>query len=304
MQPSPSSHPRPAPSATPAPAPAEVGRPPVTVRAFTGDFAEVPRHWLAGSPAATHLANGVNLLFPAGERFFVRSVHHFAERVRDPGLLAAVRAFSQQEGRHAHAHDRVADTLRAQGFEIDDFLAWYTRTSRRFESWISPELRLAVTAASEHFTAIMAEDALRGGVIDHADPAMRALLAWHAAEEIEHKAVAFDVLRQVAPSYRLRVTGLAFATLFLGAYWALATRMLLRQDGVSVPAALRQLRALRAGQADVGILRRVFARGIRDYLRRDFHPDDSDTYHLVAAWAARGEPRVTEVAARRADAHA
>ena len=40
---------------------------------------------------------------------------------------------------------------------------------------------------------------------------MREMLAWHAAEEIEHKAVAFDVLQAVAPSYALRMAGLFFA---------------------------------------------------------------------------------------------
>ena len=36
--------------------------------------AEVPRWWLYGNPVMTHMANGLNLLFPPGERFFIRSV--------------------------------------------------------------------------------------------------------------------------------------------------------------------------------------------------------------------------------------
>ncbi len=34
-------------------------------------FTRVPKKWFAGSAGATQVANGVNLLFPAGERFFV-----------------------------------------------------------------------------------------------------------------------------------------------------------------------------------------------------------------------------------------
>ncbi len=37
------------------------------------------------------------------------------------------------------------------------------------------------------------------------------------------------------------------------------------------------------------IIRRVFLRGIRQYLRRDFHPNDNNDKQLAAEWfAARG----------------
>jgi predicted metal-dependent hydrolase len=37
------------------------------------------------------------------------------------------------------------------------------------------------------------------------------------------------------------------------------------------------------------VVKRVFGRGIRQYLRRDFHPGDNDDAQLAAHWyAARG----------------
>jgi len=50
------------------------------------DLRDVPRHWLAGNAAATAISNGLNMLFPAGERFFVRSVNHYVDRIEDPTL--------------------------------------------------------------------------------------------------------------------------------------------------------------------------------------------------------------------------
>src|SRR5579884_3189241 len=94
------------------------------------DFSKVPRHWFAGSPLATHLVNGVNLLFPAGERFFVRSVHHYAGEVRDVRLREQVRGFAAQEGRHANAHERYFETLEQQGYRIRGFLRVYEAFSR------------------------------------------------------------------------------------------------------------------------------------------------------------------------------
>ncbi|MBX3204058.1 MAG: metal-dependent hydrolase [Labilithrix sp.] len=271
-------------------------------------FDGVRRHWLAGSRAATQVANGVNLLFPAGERFFIRSVRHYLDRV-SPELAADVKGFFGQEGRHAQAHERLFDTLRAQGFDIDSLLERYEHIAYDYiEKAAPPPLRLAVTVALEHFTAILAEDALSADVLAHADPEIRRLLEWHAVEELEHKAVAFDVLKEVAPSYALRVLGMVVATMTLGGFWIWATRALLEQDGSSFAEARRELEALRELAAREGetrvmdpVGRRVFLRGIREYLRPGFHPMDRDHSALIAATLARLEEEGVVVGAQSAD---
>lgn len=284
--------------ATPPPA---APAPPIVVRDPDLDFEPVPRAWMAGSAAATAVSNGVNLLFPPGERFFVRSVKHFLDQIDDPALRAQIKAFFGQEGRHARAHDRFNVILRGQGYEIDRFLEVFEKVCFEWlEPRVSPELRLATTAAAEHFTAIMAEGAFTEGMLEAAHPTMQQLMAWHAAEEIEHRAVAYDVLQRVDPRYRTRVLGMVVATLLLSGFWIAGATTLLRQDGLGWLDALRELRALRrradaAGGArpavDRSIARRVFARGIREYLRRDFHPSKKAMDHLAPAWyASHGLP--------------
>ncbi len=275
------------------------------VRSPRFSWATTPRRWLAGSTAATHIANGVNLLFPHGERFFVRSVRHYLRDVDDATLAEDVRAFFGQEGRHAGAHEAFFDVLREQGYEVDAFLVPYKRLSDRIEKASPPALRLAVTAALEHFTAILAEDALDGRMFEVAHPTVARLLAWHAVEELEHKAVAFDVLARVAPSYFLRVAGMFLGAALLGSFWIMATRELLRQDGMSLVDAAGDLRALRergeaAGLEPQGpIATRVFLRGIREYLRPGFHPNDRDHRELIARTLALLETEGV-VEARRA----
>ena len=260
--------------------------PTIIPRDLDVDFSAVPRHWLANNAAATAISNGVNMLFPHGERFFVRSVKYFLDQIDDPVLRTQIKGFFGQEGRHARAHDEFNAILRAQGFEVDRFLDIYVRLSSWIEARTPPKLRLAVTAASEHFTAILAEGAFTQHVLDGCDPSMRQLLAWHAAEEIEHKAVAYDVLQQIDPSYALRVGGLVYATVMLGGFWLWAATTLLRQDGLNWFSAVGVLRQLPRRDP---IVRRVFLRGIRQYLRRDFHPNDNHTDDLAAEWfAARG----------------
>ena len=265
----------------------------ITPRDFDVDLAAIPRAWLGGDVVATGISNGVNLLFPHGERFFVRSVKYFLDQVSDPVLREQVKGFFGQEGRHAHAHDGMNAVLRAQGYEIDAFLASYKRISDWLERHTSPKVRLAATAAAEHFTASLAEGAFNRGALDVADPRMQKLLAWHAAEEIEHKAVAFDVLQAVDPSYALRVIGLAYATVTLGGFWFWAARELLKQDGITLRGALRHLRSLRTRDP---VIKRVFAGGILSYLRRDFHPSQIRNEEDAARWFAAHAMTMPEAA--------
>ncbi len=244
---------------------------PIRPRVMNFEFDEsVPVYWF-GNAVRTHMANALNLLFPMGERFFVRSVKAFMHEIDDPNLRADIRGFFGQEGRHAVEHETFFARLEAQGFKIRKFLRIYERIAWGvLEPMFSPKFRLAVTVALEHYTAIMAENAFRYGLLDQADPKMRALILWHAAEEIEHKAVAFDVLQQVDPSYTLRVSGMAMATLGLLAFWFAGTITLLRQDPKA--SFFGTLRQFVQAQSAHPIGKRVFARGIREYLERDFHP--------------------------------
>lgn len=255
---------------------------PIRPRSPRFDFREVPRHWLASSGLATHIANGANLLFPSGERFFVRSVWRYVDRVTDPVELEAVRGFCQQEGRHAKAHEDWFASMRAQGYDVDGFLKWYERVAwETLEPRFSREMSLAVTAALEHYTAIMAEGALSDGVLDRAaHPVMRDLLQWHAAEEIEHRAVAFDVLQKVDPRYRTRALGMVLATMGLAAFWGAATAYLLYQDHrEGRPVRAHDLATLRMNPRSIG--RDVFLRGLREYFERDFHPLKRDCMDLA-----------------------
>src|SRR5438094_723090 len=100
--------------------------------------ATVPRHWFGGNVVATHVANGVNLLFPAGERFFVRSVNHYLDRVDDPLLRDQIKGFFGQEGRHAREHERVFAMLEEQGYDVGRFLRVYERIAYGIIERIAP----------------------------------------------------------------------------------------------------------------------------------------------------------------------
>jgi len=250
---------------------------------FPFDPAVIPRHWVSGKAVPTAMVNALQLIFPKGERFFVRSVRRFQDRV-SPGLREQVRGFFGQEGRHAQEHERFFAIIEAHGFTVERFLRIYEAIAYRgIEHFAPAKLSLSVTVALEHYTAILAESIFEEGELERFHPAVRELLAWHAAEEIEHKAVAFDVLAEVDDSYALRMGGMALATATLIGFWALGATMLIRQEELGAREVVRQFRELRQHKP---ILRTVFMRGIREYLRRDFHPWDHDNLGLARDYLA------------------
>lgn len=253
------------------------------IRRFDDDFSELPRWWYGGDPVMTHVINGMNLVFPDGERFFIRSARRYLDRIEDPELRGRVQAFSGQEGEHGAAHERQFAALRAQGFDIDGWLGWYRHFAYKvIEPATPPILRLSATVALEHYTASFARVALETGLLDPAAEPMGRLLRWHAAEEIEHRAVAFDVYVAVGGGYLMRVLGLVLATLTLLGFWRSATRHLLRQES-ALPE--RQARA-RSSREARRRRRRTVLHAIGTYLRPGFHPNDVDDGQSAAAYLA------------------
>lgn len=239
----------------------------------------IPRLWMNGNVFATHFFNGLNLVFPDGERFFVKSVHDHLGRITDPVLLRQAKQFAAQEGQHANQHEQYFARLRAQGYDIDGFLRRFHQFYR-LSNRLPAGLRLAITAGAEHYTAVLGAGAIEEfALLADAHPTMRQLIIWHATEEIEHKAVAFDVLRATHPSYLLRITGFLIATVCLFGWTFAGTRMLIKQDRVP-RAVFEEHRRLAMERDDYRGLKRIKA-GIRAYFRRDFHPDQTD--HLALA---------------------
>src|SRR5581483_6334653 len=168
------------------------------------DWSSLPMHWVPDDPFTTHVLNVLHLLLPEGERWFVRVFSEALPLIRDERLAEDVRGFIGQEAMHAEVHQGVLDHLRTHGLDPEPFVAqvrWLFRqalgsrelpTERLRQEWLIE--RVAGVAAIEHFTAVLGDMILNSPGFDAAevDPVMLDMLRWHGAEEVEHRAVAFD----------------------------------------------------------------------------------------------------------------
>jgi predicted metal-dependent hydrolase len=252
---------------------------------FEDSLREMPRHFAGdGDLFMSHVLASLSAVFPDGEDFFVRSVRHFRNEITDPELKRQVAGFIGQEAMHGREHRVLNDRLDQLGYpakRVERFTKWFLG---KREQIFSPKANLAATAALEHYTATLAEVVLRDPDARDALGAQEVLdvLLWHALEENEHKAVAFDVYQAVGGSERTRVITMnAITVTFIVGMTLQSIISLLGDRATYRPATfMASLRRLRRSP----FLRREVWEQLRDYNRPDFHPDDRDTTELIEQW--------------------
>jgi predicted metal-dependent hydrolase len=248
----------------------------------------VPRHFAAeGDLILSHLAASLSAVFPDGEDFFVRSVRRFRDQITDPELKRQVTGFIGQEAMHGREHRVFNDRLDQLGYPTKRYERITKKGLAIRERLLSPASNLAATAALEHFTATLAELVLSSEETRDlfGNEEVRNLFLWHALEESEHKAVAFDVYKAVGGTERMRVFTMNVLTFgFVGGMTLAVIGSLLLDRATYRPGNLRRSwRVVRRSP----LMRRSLWKQLRDYNRPDFHPDDSDTTELVSYWRDR-----------------
>lgn len=253
---------------------------------FAYPTGSLDRHFVDGDLVMSHAIAFLSGTFPEGEDFFVRSVRRFADEITDPELKSQVRGFIGQEVTHGREHRALNERLQQMGYPTRRADHTTRRRLANYERVFSPLTCLAITAALEHFTAVFAETLLS----DERAQALlgttevRSMLLWHAIEESEHRAVAFDVYRAVGGTERRRIWAMRGIELsFLTAIVLNTTLSLLGDRATYHP--LRLVRSLAAIPRSPFLTRSV-RRRVAAYNTPGFHPDDTDNTALLARWTA------------------
>jgi uncharacterized protein len=242
--------------------------------------ADVPRYWWANDPVKTLLLAAMSASFPAGERFFIDSVRYYQKQITDPELQKAIRGFIGQEAHHSKEHKALNGYLQERGIgldrldrEIQGFMDWMRKN-------LSPERQLAHTVAVEHFTALMAEEfLLKYDALEEMDPRMAPIWAWHAIEESEHKAVAFDVYKAIGGSEFVRVTEMMAVSVLFPVFSGIHLVQLMKEDGQLLNIK-SWLGAVNYMWGKPGVFRKLLPSYFK-YYSPNFHPWNHDARDLV-----------------------
>ncbi|MEU7158006.1 metal-dependent hydrolase [Streptomyces chrestomyceticus] len=276
----------------------------IAPRRVSFDWRETPLHWIPDEPTATHVINVLHLLLPAGERWFVKVFKEALPLVRDPALLKDVKGFMGQEATHSVQHAYVLEHLAHQGLEtapytkhVDFLFANLLGERPPFaapvptQEWL--RFRLSLIAAIEQFTAVLGNWVLHADGLDRAgpEPVMLDLLRWHGAEEVEHRAVAFDMYEHTGgeglPRYARRVLGMAVTAPVLLYLWAWGAAYLIRHDPQLAGRLRYSLRAHnRAVRAQLLPSWRELGAAVPRYLKRSYHPSQEGSLRKAVDYLA------------------
>jgi predicted metal-dependent hydrolase len=234
------------------------------------------RHWHGGDPFRTALFNALSMSFPVGEQFFIDSLRAGLKtlpEVERTCRSVEVQGFIGQEATHRRIHELFNRQLAQQGY----FNHWAERAAKRVQEAGKLDLRLqvAITAAIEHFTAIMADWVLSNPhAFAGAEPHLQTMWLWHASEESEHRSTAFKLYQAMGGDHTWRTRVFRIVT------WNFLTDLMrqtvnnLWHDG--------QLFRLPTWRSAIGYLfgKQGMARNCyrpwRRYFAADFHPDQQD----------------------------
>lgn len=276
--------------------PADVHMPPRDIH-FDVEAAK-SGHWLGGDPVGTAVFNALSLTFPDGERMFIDAVRHYRDRVSGK-LKDDVKGFIAQEAIHSREHHHLNQLIDREKYPVAEVEAG-AKERVAYARSRGPMGMLISTIALEHFTAMMADSHARhADLFENADPGIERMWRWHAMEETEHKAVAYDVFLEVTKDwppikrYLRRTIAMALITYLFSARIVHYAALLLTADGYTYKDAKKAVRRY------VWKTPGIFSRNKKTYFawyRPGFHPWDEDNRALVASWKAEFDAEVATAA--------
>lgn len=274
------------------------------VRRMVFEFDQVPEYWMQGSAGLTHFMTALSALFPAGEKFFIDSVRavRYHPAIKDnQELQKEISAFIGQEAMHTQEHVGFNASAQKYGHDVerlDRYTDKVIQGARKVFAGVGKPfgitqemVDLTATTALEHFTATIATQLLRNSHIQElmSDDTMKTMWLWHAIEENEHKAVAYDVFEGVfgqgTKAYLLRTSSLVAAMLTLFVVQNYFLFRLLKEDKQLNLEAFKAIYTY-AYSPSKGIITGM-GREMLAYFRPGFHPNDLDTVSLLDTWKAK-----------------
>ncbi|SPL70975.1 metal-dependent hydrolase [Acinetobacter stercoris] len=274
------------------------------VRRMNFNFDNVPEYWANNSPGITHFMTALSALFPDGEKLFIDSVRavRYHPAIKDnEALQKEISAFIGQEAMHTQEHVGFNASAQKYGHDVAKFereTGVVIQAARKtFAKLVKPfgmtqeMVDLTATTALEHFTATIASQLLTNKHIQElmTDPTMSYMWYWHAIEENEHKAVAFDVYEGIfgkgLKAYALRSSSLIMAMTLIFLVQSSFVIRLLKEDG---KLNLKELGIIfKYGYSPSKGIIAGMTKEMLAWFKPNFHPNDHDTVELLEKWKAK-----------------
>lgn len=250
-----------------------------------------PLDWLGENAFRAQVFNALSLSFPIGEKYFIDSVREALPLIPDVELREEIHRFIGQEATHTALHRAMNARLGALGlrYVVEPWVLRRIRAGAAFDR----RSKLAITMAYEHFTAVFGDMTLANPQwLDAAPAPLRSLWMWHAAEECEHRGLAFDVYRAAGGGNLRRILWFVWVSLIFAVDVSVQTTHNLHRAG-HIGSWKVWGRGLRFLFGRGGVMSWLAPAWIA-YLRPGFHPRDRGDATVAQQWLADNAPLFAE----------
>lgn len=231
----------------------------------------------------TCFLNVTSYAFPSGEPFFCDALLYYKDQITDPELKKQVTLFVGQERVHAFAHAKMNDFL-VPTFNLDVSLMKGAENDSILARQLPPDHQLAITVAQEHFTSMLARHLLgHPQMVELIHPGYRKLWVQHSIEELEHKAVAFDLFQHLKLSRRIQFKGMFDATYSTARFlFGAAFEVVLASKGRKLEGLLSALKIF--FHPSFGLFWSSMALQWVSFFMPWYHPNNKDDSALIKQW--------------------
>lgn len=245
-------------------------------------------HWLDGDPVGTAILNTLSLTFPDGERLFMDAVRAYKDKLSGK-LEQDAKDFIAQEAIHSREHHLLNKAIDRTKYPVERVEA-QIRERIAYSRAAGPMRMLIATICLEHFTAMLADMfAAHDDMFAKTDRSIKDMWRWHAMEETEHKAVAYDVYVVATKDwsgikrYMRRSVAMLLISYFFSRNITTYASWMLEADGYSPTEAKKAVKKFLWKDPA------FFGRGWKLWIiwfKPGFHPWDDDNRALMADWQA------------------
>jgi len=166
----------------------------------------IPARWFKRQAFASIFFDAGSVSIPEAERLVISTAEEAAQYVIDPVLREKLHKLIAEETAHSRVHDAYNAYLARKGYPVAKYEKEFAGWARWLNTRFSLMTRLAICATVEHFTACISRQILDTGIFEgeDVDERMDRVWTWHALEELDHRAIAFDLYTEMGGTYARR----------------------------------------------------------------------------------------------------
>lgn len=230
----------------------------------------VDQYWFDHNPALTHFMSALSVLFPDGERFFMKCMNAYRTKL-PKDLQTELNEFCMQEANHGRVHTLLNTKLDTSPL-LRDLENETKAIIDKYTKYMTKKQKLAVTVCLEHLTAVMGKQlVVRDDMTDTMTSDIKDVWLYHAAEEVEHAHVSFDIYKAVGGGYLLRsglmIPCIIALALVVGCHWY----RIMKYDKIggfkNLPGAINVLFGRKGFITEMD-------KGVLAWFKPNFHPHD------------------------------